>query len=117
MFRNVASTTGGASAGPGIKANASPESKAWLGAVLQTVREGSAVDVQSLLADLRADGHIVPAAEAEMVDDFEHNADPELDAEAAAFVRTIRFAPSEQNLQWGTITFYWSDDAFADAPR
>lgn len=37
--------------------------------------------VQSLLADLRADGHIVTAAEAEMVDAFERDTDPELDAE------------------------------------
>ena len=64
-----------------MRRNASAESKAWLGAVLQTVREGSAVAVQSLLADLRADGHIMTAAEAEMVDDFEHDTDPELDAE------------------------------------
>lgn len=41
----------------------------------------------------------------------------ELDAEASAFVRTIRFAPSEQSLEWGTIIFFWGDDAFADAPR
>lgn len=47
----------------------------------------------------------------------QHSGNPELDAEATAFVRTIRFAPSEQNLQWGTITLYWGDDAFADAPR
>ena len=45
--------------------------------------------------------------------------DSQLDAEATNFVRTIRFAPSEQALQWGTITFHWGDDAFAgtDAPR
>ena len=47
----------------------------------------------------------------------QHSGNPELDAEAAAFVRAIRFTPSEQNLQWGTITFYWGDDAFADASR
>ena len=37
--------------------------------------------VQSLLADLRADGHIVAAAEADMVDDVERSTEPELDAE------------------------------------
>jgi len=56
-------------------------SKAWLGAVLQTVREGSAVAVQTLLADLRAEGHIIPAAEAGMIDDVERDADSEIDAE------------------------------------
>src|SRR5579863_5961827 len=85
MSRNSTSTRGGAwagsTAGSNIRRNASAESKAWLGAVLQTVREGSAVAVQSLLADLRADGHIVTAAEAEMIDDFERDTDPELDAE------------------------------------
>jgi hypothetical protein len=85
MSRRSASTTGGAlagsTAGADIRRSASAESKAWLGAVLQTVREGSAVAVQSLLANLRADGHIVPAAEADMVDDVECPAEPELDAE------------------------------------
>ena len=43
---------------------------------------------------------------------------PELDAEASAFLRTIRFASSEKSLEWGTVTFFWGDDAFAaDAPR
>lgn len=71
----------GSTAGADIRRSASAESKAWLGAVLQAVREGSAVAVQSLLADLRADGHIVPIAEADMVDDVERPAEPELDAE------------------------------------
>lgn len=85
ISRRSKSTTGGAWAGStdgtDIRRTASSESKAWLGAVLQTVREGSAVAVQSLLADLRADGHIVPAAEADMVDDVERSTEPELDAE------------------------------------
>lgn len=47
----------------------------------------------------------------------QRSGDAALDAEAAAFVRTIRFIPSDTNLHWGTITFHWGDDAFADAPR
>jgi hypothetical protein len=85
MSRRSTSTTGsawaGSTAGADIRRSASAESKAWLGAVLQTVREGSSVAVQSLLADLRANGHIVPMAEADMVDDVERPAEPELDAE------------------------------------
>jgi len=44
---------------------------------------------------------------------------PELDAEAPAFLRTLRFAAVEKPLEWGTVTFFWGDDAFAapDAPR
>jgi len=49
--------------------------------VLQTVREGSATAIQTLLADLRAEGHIESAAEAEMMDGPEHETDPELDSE------------------------------------
>jgi outer membrane biosynthesis protein TonB len=42
--------------------------------------------------------------------------DAGLDAEASAFVRALRFAPSDDALQWGTITISWGDDALA-APR
>ena len=37
--------------------------------------------VQALLADLHAEGHIMPAAEADMADDVERDSGPELDAE------------------------------------
>ncbi len=37
--------------------------------------------------------------------------DRTLDAEALAFVRTLRFAPSGEPLQWGTVTIAWGDDA------
>jgi TonB family protein len=45
--------------------------------------------------------------------------DRALDAEALAFVHTLRFAPSGEALQWGTITIAWGDDATAlsEAPR
>jgi len=85
MPRNSTSTTGGAragsSVGTSIRRNASTASKAWLGTVLQTVREGSAVTVQSLLTDLRAEGHIISAAEAEMIDDVDRETELQLDAE------------------------------------
>lgn len=85
MSNNSISTKSGAwagsTAGAKIRRNASAESKAWMGAVLQTVREGSPVAVQTLFADLRADGHIVSSAEAEMVEDLEIDPDLELDAE------------------------------------
>jgi hypothetical protein len=41
---------------------------------------------------------------------------PALDSEASAFVRTLRFAPGGGELQWGTVTFEWGDDAVAQPP-
>jgi hypothetical protein len=39
-----------------------------------------------------------------------------LDLEASAFARTLRFAPGNDELQWGTVTFAWGDDAVAQPP-
>lgn len=38
-----------------------------------------------------------------------------LDAEALTFLRTLRFAPSGEALQWGTVTIEWCDDVTASA--
>lgn len=44
--------------------------------------------------------------------------DKVLDAAALTFIRTLRFAPSGEALQWGTVTMEWGDDAIAPAtPR
>jgi hypothetical protein len=37
--------------------------------------------------------------------------DAALDAEAESFARSLRFAPAEDVLHWGTVTFSWGDDA------
>ena len=41
--------------------------------------------------------------------------DNALDANALTFVRTLRFNPSGDALQWGTITIAWGDDVIAPA--
>lgn len=71
----------GSTAGTKLSGNASVESKARLGAMLQIVREGSPLAIQSLLTDLRADGHIVLAAEIDGIDEVEFFSDRELDSE------------------------------------
>jgi len=38
---------------------------------------------------------------------------PALDSEAAHFIRASRFADGSEDLQWGTVTFAWGDDAVA----
>jgi outer membrane biosynthesis protein TonB len=39
--------------------------------------------------------------------------DTALDAEAADFVRSLKFGPSQESLAWGTMTFFWGDDVQA----
>ncbi|MEO6788689.1 MAG: hypothetical protein ABI318_21415 [Chthoniobacteraceae bacterium] len=41
--------------------------------------------------------------------------DVALDADALTFIRTLRFAPSGDPMQWGTITIAWGDDIIAPA--
>jgi len=41
--------------------------------------------------------------------------DNALDTEAVAFVRTLRFTPSDEALLWDTLTIEWGDDAIAPA--
>jgi len=43
--------------------------------------------------------------------------DTALDADALTFVRTLRFNPSGDALQWGTITIAWGDDVIAPASQ
>ena len=41
--------------------------------------------------------------------------DKALDAEALTFIHALRFAPSAEALQWGTVTIEWGDEVTAPA--
>lgn len=76
---------GKSKAGARAKQTATAESKAWRGATLETVRKGSAVAIQALLNDLRAEGHIEQDAETDgagtVADDELDVIDAEIDLE------------------------------------
>lgn len=76
-----AGATVGTRAATTVRRTASAESKAWKGAVLQIAREGRAVDLVTLLADLEASGDTARHPEETDFDDRDFETENAVDAE------------------------------------
>jgi TonB family protein len=75
--------------------------------IIPGAKTSTNVEPTTVLAGVNADG------EPRFAFVQQASGDRTLDAEALAFVHALRFAPSGEALQWGTITIAWGDDATA----